>query len=267
MRTTAALLLTSLFLAGPAEAQQEDSPLAIPVGEEPPPSTSSSRDRPLALPGAGPRAAQAPMSPEKLKALRTYEAERLVIRGETELRMGAVPVVGWGWGWGWGPRPGWRHHTTVGVAMAPVGTSRNWGIYQGQERLSVPSALSLAGSPRLDQVQSAIRRKRTAATAWYTVAGVGGAALVGSIVGRVAADDRQEWATWYTVGVAGGVTGVVGLIAGSGPAADAQRLEYHPYRSMSLADARDMVDRHNDRLRERLGLTPAEVWSIENKER
>lgn len=281
MRILPAVLLSAVLLSGPAWAQDEhapppgegasdDVPLAIPFGEEataPASAPQAPQTGPLAIPGNGRPVRPDPMSPEKLAALRTYEAERLEIRGETEVRAGAVPVVGWGWGWGWGPRPGWRHHTTIGVAYAPVATTRGWGIYQGPQRLNVPTALSLAGDSRLEGLQTAIQRKKTAANAWYTVAGVGGAALVGSVFGRVTADSRDEYNTWYSVGLLGGATGIVGLIAASGPASEARSLEQVPYLTLSLEDARAVVERHNDALRQRLGLSPAEVWSIESRGR
>ncbi|RME24932.1 MAG: hypothetical protein D6798_10100, partial [Deltaproteobacteria bacterium] len=205
-------------------------------------------------------------SQEKLQALRQYEAERLEIRGETAVRTEAVPILGWGWSWAWGPRhPHYVPHTTIGVAYAPVGLARGWGIYRGPERLSTIEALSIAEDPRLSQVQDTIRRKRNTARAWYTVAGVGGAATVGSIFGQAWADSRPEYEAWVTVGVVGGISTIVGLVAGSGPSADARALEYVPARSMTLAEARAMVNAYNDRLRERLGLTPADVWSIENR--
>lgn len=241
--------------AAPAE---EEPPLAIPFGQEPVPLP---QEGPLAIPG-GRRGPSGPLSPEKLAALRQYEAERLVLRGETEVHSG--PATVWGMGWGWGPR--WHGPvTSVGVVTTPIYQSRTWGIYQGPQRLGVPQALEMAGDDRGTSLNLAIQRKRRAANAWYTVAGVGGAAVVASLFGQVSADSRNEFDSWYTVGIAGGATAIVGLVAGAGPAGEARRLERYPAMSLSPSEAREVVDGYNDRLRERLGLTPAEVWSIEQE--
>ncbi len=266
--------LLGLSTAALAQDSDHDSepgePLAIPIGEEPAeshapaPLPPAERPGPLAIPNGPPGHKQPPMSPQKLQALRDYEAQRLQIRGETEVRTEAVPVFGWGWSWGWRGR--YHPHTTVGVAYAPVGTSRGWGIYQGPDRLSTIDALTVAGDSRLAGVEQTISRKRNTARGWYTVAGVGGAAAVSSVFGRAWADTPAEYNTWTTVGVVGGISTVVGLVAGAGPSSDARALQDVPARSMSLSEARAMVDRYNDGLRQRLGLTPAEVWSIENRD-
>ncbi len=262
----AAPLLSALLLLAPGAAHAQEGsneqPLAIPVGEEPPaPAALPREEGQLAIPHRSPT----PMTPQRLALLRQYKDQRLVLRGETEVRSSATPVFGWGWGWGWG-RP-YGPVTTVGVAYAPVAMSRGWGIYQGAERLTVPDALSLTGDNRLTGLEEGIRRKKATATTWYSIAGVGAAAAVTSIFGRAYADTRNEYATWGTVGVAGGVSTIVGLVAGAGPAADARALRERPSLTMTHADARLMVDQYNDRLRQRLGLTPDEVWSVEQNDR
>jgi len=206
------------------------------------------------------------LSPQKLEALRQYQAERLVIRGETEVHSGPVMVhtgVAWGprWGRRWGPR--WGPSTSVAVVSSPVFASRTWGIYQGPERLGVPTALSLAGDPRGDQIQQTINRRKRTASAWYTVAGAGGAAIVASLFGQLSAPDKDTYYSWQLVGLGGAGTAAIGMLAGSGPASDARSLERYPSRTLTATEARALVDRHNDSLRDQLGLSPRDVWEIE----
>ncbi len=256
-----ALMLSSLVLAQDGLAQdglaqdglaQEEGPLAIPAqpgqpsthAPAPPPAPRSDR------PGA--------MSPQKLEALRRYQSERLSIQNETEFHGGGATV--WTGMW-WGPR--WGPHTTIAIAPEPVFASRTWGFYQGPERLAVPTALRLAGDPKAEALQATIDRKRRAGRNWTALAGAGAAVGIAGIVGQLNADSRQEYASWQLVSLGGGLGVITGLVVSAGPKGEAQALERYPSRSLSPAEARAVADRHNDRLRQDLGLTPDEVWSIE----
>jgi len=255
------------LLSSPVRAQDASAPLAIPSGAPVPTAAPASADeQPLAIPPdqvppslavPGPRRHPG-LSPDKLAALRQYQAERLQIHGETELHGGGTTV--WAGGW-WGPR--WGPVTTVAIAQEPIFATRSWGFYQGPQRLDVPDALQLAGDPRAPELQARIDHKRAAARGWRTVAGAGGVALVTSIFGNATASNLAEHQTWGTVGLAGGAVAVVGLIAGSSPAAEAATLARYPAHTLSPAEARAVVDAYNDHLRDRLGLSPQDVWSIE----
>lgn len=249
------MLLLLALLAGPTLAQEDaELPLAIPADPTAPAPAVQAPTPSPPRPG--------PMSPEKLEALRRYQAERLAIRGETEVHGGGARAV-WVGGW-WGPR--WGPHTTVAVVPEPVFATRTWGIYQGPQRLQVPTAMEMSGDPQAAALQQTIDRKKRASRAWYTAAGIGGGVAVASLFGQLNADDRVEYTNWQLAGVAGVGTAVVGLLGAGGPAGEARALERYPSRSMTPAEARALVDRHNDRLRQELGLTPQEVWSIEREE-
>lgn len=254
------LSLALLLLAGPARAQDEDLPLAIPANPDAPPPAVQAPEPEVVGPQAPTRGA--PMTPEKLEALRRYQAERLSIRGETEVYGGGARAV-WVGGW-WGPR--WGPHTTVAVVPEPVFATRTWGIYQGPQRIDVPDAMRMSGDTQAEALEGTIRSKKSAARAWYTVAGVGGAVAVASLFGQLSADNRYEYANWQIAGLGGATAGVVGLLGAAGPAGEARALERYPARSLTPAEARNLVDRHNDRLRQELGLSPQEVWSIEREE-
>lgn len=257
------LLLLSLLslLAGPAAAQDApEMPLAIPAGPSTAPATPAT---PAPLP---PSSRPGAMSPQKLDALRRYKAERLEIQGETEVHQGAATVwTGVRWGPRWGPRrgPGRGPHTAVAVVATPSYATHGWGIYQGPERLQVPDALQLAGDPRGDQLQQTVARKHRTANAWYTVAGLGGGAIIAGIFGQISAPNRHAAYTWQLVSVGGAGAAAVGVLAGGSAAADARSLAQYPARTLTVAEARQVVDQHNDHLRQELGLSPQDVWEIE----
>lgn len=249
------LLLCTLALA------QEEGPLAIPAQPGAPPTHSAAPPTPP-QPGspAPPPPSDRPgaMSPQKLEALRRYQSERIAILNETEFHGGGATV--WTGMW-WGPR--WGPHTTIAIAPEPVFASRTWGFYQGPQRLQVTTALELAGDPKAETLQATINRKKRAARNWTTVAVAGAGVGIAGIFGQLTADDRREYDTWQLVSLGGGLGVLTGLVAAAGPTGEAQALAKYPSRSLSPAEARAVADRYNDRLRQELGLSPQEVWSIE----
>lgn len=249
------LTLTLLCLAALAQ-ETEDRPLAIPAT----PGTTAPAPPRAVRPGIEGPPSDRPgaMSPQKLEALRRYRNERLQILGETEVHGGGATFVHGVW---WGPR--WGPATSVVIAPEPVFTSRTWGFYQGPERLDVPTALRLAGDERAERVQQTIDRKRRAARTWTGVAVASAGLGIAGVFGELQADTRYEYLNWRLVTLGGAVGVVTGLVVAAGPAGEAQALQRYPARSLSPAEARAVVDRHNDRLRQELGLSPQEVWSIE----
>lgn len=262
------MLCTLSLLVGLAQAQDESPAPEAPVGEE----TAEAPARPLALPAQTPSPAAAgrplaqqaspPPSPERLRLLRTYRQDRLVLRGETEYHQG--PATAWTTGWGYGGYGGWGGYYGTTVISNPVWTTRTWGIYQGPERLSTPRFLEVAGQPGLaGELQGTIDRKRKHARTWYTVAGVGAAGILTGIVGMGQAQDRDTWYIFNDVALAGVGLTVGGMIGGSFPSAKASRLHRYPSATLSAGEAQEYVDAHNERLQAELGLSAQEVWAFE----
>ncbi len=274
------LLCTLSLLAGVALAEDppeegdshapppaETGPLAIPAN---PPGPGAQRlppggGPPLAQPGQG----VPPSKPTDLRALRTYRQGRLVLRAETEYHQG--PATAWsfgggGWGWG-GGYPGWGwgggyYGTTI--INNPTWTERTWGIYQGPERLSVPTFLETAGDlSKATELRSVIERKRKTAKAWYTVAGVCAAGILTGVVGMGAAQEVDTYFIFNNVALGGLGVAVTGMLGGSFPSARASRLARYPSESLSAQEAQSYVDGHNERLQSELGLSDEEVWAFE----
>lgn len=273
------MLCTLSLLVGLAQAQEAPAtPEAQDPAEEPaetevpaPPPTDTG-SRPLALPAQTPSPAAAgkpmaqagspPPSPERLRLLRTYRQERLVLRGETEFHQG--PATAWTTGWGYGGYGGWGGYYGTTVISNPVWTTRTWGIYQGPERLSTPRFLEVAGQPGMaSELQGTIDRKRRYARTWYTVAGVGAAGILTGIVGMGQAQDRETWYIFNDVALAGVGLTVGGMIGGSFPSAKASRLHRYPSSTLSAGQAQEYVDAHNEQLQAELGLSAQEVWAFE----
>ena len=199
------------------------------------------------------------MSQQKLSAYRQYQNQRLSIHTEREIRGGGAYVApgfwyGFPYGWGLG-----------GVVVSePVEITHGWGVYQGPHRLTVPDFLAAAGDQSRQQaLQSDIDRLNRARTAWYAVAGVGAAAMLTGVFGTDVAEDWDTWRTYSNVGWAGALVAVTGVVGGSFPASKATRLARVPEASMTPEDAAGLVDAHNEKLAEELGLSPDEVWQIE----
>lgn len=232
-----------LLLVGVALAQQPERPLAIPASP------------PVAAPAAAPV-----LTADKLSALRAYQAQRLVVRDEVELVGGGATMVG-GWGYPYG-RYGYMHPTVV--VQEPTEIMRVWGIYRGRERLSTPRFLDLAGQADLHTaVQADIRKARRSGTAWFSVAGVGLAGILGGMVGLELATTEDQARVANRVVLAGTGFATGGLLIGSFPRAKASRLSRYPSITLSADQANELADAHNAELRDDLGLSPAEVWDIE----
>jgi hypothetical protein len=230
-------------------APPTEAPLAIPMR----PGVAAPPTRP---PGANEAGG---LTPDRLAALRTYRDERLVVRGEAELTGGAVygQVGGWygyphrGYGGGW-------------VVADPLRVTRGWGIYQGPRRVDVPTFLGEVGEAgQKAELDADISRASRNSQIWFTAAGIGAAALLTGFVGSNLATTPQDAYQWSQVSFVGATTTVVGLVGGSFPSSKAQRLRRVPAATMSVDEATRLATRHNEQLREKLGLSPDDVWRME----
>lgn len=244
-------LLTSVAQAAgePVAAPAPPAPpVAAPVAAPPPP--------PAPPPVAGPPTLT--LSPEKLRALREYRERSLSVQGETELSGGGYHAVGMGSPLGRGM---WMDSWIV---ADPIVATRGWGVYQGPQRLNVPTFLGAAGQPeRKAKLEADIAKRRRNGHIWMGVAGLGGAAIVTGVVGMGQSETLNGLKTWNNVTFAGTGLTITGLIGGSVPTAKASRLQRSPEASMSVAEAHKLVDHHNEALRTELQLSPEEVWLVE----
>ena len=237
-----------------AFAEPAEPPLAIPVTEPAP-----SAEPPLAIPADPPPTPPArrlgergPDRSPELAAKRVYARKLLTVRPTSEIVVGAAPAMGWGYGWGWGWGYGWGWAPTA----YPVA---RWDVFEGGARLDVPTALDRFGdADGRAALERVIRRKRTWGNVGY---GVGVAGAVTGLVGLVGLDAARTWedaTTWSQVATGGFANGALGWIAGAFPHARASRLATDPSLTWTEAQAADLADAANERLRLELGL-PAEV--------
>ena len=270
-------ILLSLFLST-ALAQEPDS-ASTPADDVPTEESSDLQPTPPPSPPVGPDGKVLPpppesrrgapghgkgpppggeLSPDRLKALRAYKNQSLSIRRETELQGGGARV-GTSMVYGMGPVMVTQHVTT-----APVYTVRTWGIYRGPERINMPRFLDLVGDEAGHaSLVEEIERKYKQAKTGFTVAGAGGVGLFLGIMGMSVATTESSWYSWNMVALGGSLTGLGGMVAGSLPASRATQLTRHPRTSTTPEEAQVLIDDHNEALRDRLGLTPKEVWLME----
>jgi hypothetical protein len=214
--------------------------------------------RPLAVPIQAP--APPDLSPDKLNALRSYKTQRLSIRDEVELIGGGTTMMG-GFGYPYS-RYGWAQSSMI--MQDPLQVSRSWGVYQGVQRLSVTDFLRETHQTDLEKaLQSELRKKKARGTAWFTLGGAGFGAIVGGMVMLNLAENRDQALLANRIILAGTGGAALGLLAGAIPRGRAAQLDRYPATSMAADQAQDLVNAHNDALREALGLTPAEVWPME----
>lgn len=252
---TASLVFLGLALA------QEAPPTTAPPPEAPPPDA-----RPLAVPVSPetPEPTRQPLSESSFRALRDYQGRRLVVRDEVEVLGGGYSVMG-GWARPLGPY-GWIEPSVV--VQQPTRVNHGWALYQGRDRLDLLTFLELTGELQAKaDAEQALKRYRRRGTVWFSVAGVG---LAGVLGGMIALDQArtpdQAWVANQVL-LGGSLASVAGLVVGSIPRGKAERLLRVPSASLRYPEARALADRHNDALREELGLTPAEVWSVEQQDR
>ncbi len=248
-----------LAFLGLALAQEGALPEASPT-DVPPPET-----QPLAVPVAPETLHDTPppLSEATFRALRDYQGRRLVVRDAVELVGGGYAVMG-GWARPIGPY-GWVEPSVV--VQQPTRVNHGWALYQGRDRLDLLSFLELTGELQAKAAaEQALKRYRRRGSVWFSIAGVGLAGVVG---GMIALDQArtpdQAWVANQVL-LGGSLASVAGLVVGSVPRGKAERLQRVPSLSLRYPEARALADRHNDALRDELGLTPAEVWSVEQQD-
>ncbi len=233
-----ALWSTQALADDPAPAPQQDP---APVQQLPP--------APAAL-GA--------LTPERLQALRTYKAQRLQVRAETEYRGGGVSTFS---------TMSYGYHSGIGtgvVVAEPISTFRTWGIYRGAQRLSIPDFLMLTGATAEgDALVRDIKRAKRAGRVWFTGAGLGMAAIVTGIVGMGASGDIGTYRRFNTVALSGTTLTIGCLLGASFPAAKGAKLYRYPGATMSTDKANALAHKHNEKLRTDLGIKPEEAWLLD----
>lgn len=243
------------------------APAPAPAPARPPASVNG---RPLAIPGGAPRQPPQTAQPQQqspqavqdnaatLQALLQYRRERLEVRPEVEVSGGGARMqTGIGFG---GPYWG-----TTWMVADPIRTTRTWGVYQGSERLDVPTFLGAAQQLDLKrQIEQDIERYDRRGRALLTAGVVGLAtSVVGSIGARSSPPYSLQQAQFASVVFPGLAVGAGGLILGSVPASRADQLMHSPGEAMTIGEAQRLADAHNERLRVSLGLSPEDVWPLE----
>lgn len=217
-------------------------------------------ERPLAIPRdpAPPPPADLEIDVEKLASIRTYRSRYLAVRHYSDVSVGTFVSGGYGYGFGYG----YGSMRTSTPYYYPV---NGWGVFQGPVRLQAPAYLDLVQDEQTaGRLQKRVRSNRTAG---YTLYAVGLAGVVGTIVAGTNASNARtlaELKQWRTVGTVSTLTLLGGFIGGSFPMSKARRLLTQPGLSVDLQEIEHQVSTYNEALRQDLGLTPAEVLSIEN---
>ena len=246
------MISLTLFLSLPAWA---DEPV---TGGPPAEAAEAAEEAPAVqkLPPAPSSLGQ--LTPERLMALRTYKAQRLQIRAETEYRGSTVSTYG-------SMSYGYPGAMGAGVVVSDqLSTFRTWGAYRGPQRLSTPDFLNLTGAhEKKDALVNEIQTLRRQAKGWYVVAGVGVAGVVTGLVGMATADDLKTYSTFNLVSLSGTVVTIGGLFGASFPGSNAQRLYKYPGASMSSDQANDLAHAANEELRQKLEIQPNEAWLLD----
>ena len=149
-----------------------------------------------------------------------------------------------------------------------VHTTQNFSIYQGRTRLDVPDFLGTVGEPGLRaSLDQDILRANRAATAWNAVTGIGVAGVVVGAVGMSGARSAYEYYSYANVATAGLVTTLSGALFSSITSSKSFKLRRYPSASIGVDQAERLADQYNDQLRQQLGLSADDVWTIESQDR
>ena len=225
--------------------------------------SSAQGEVPLALPGQ-PGQIAAPVT--KTAEITEFRARRLEVRALRYYTGGGATVVSTGYGWGWG-YPRWGIGTSY-VIYDPVFEEHTWAVYQGSNRLTVPTYLSTVGDQeKLKPLDRSIRRNLLSSK---ILLGTGVVGVVGAVAGGLGmrmAQNRQAFSDYNAIGTTSAVVAVSGFVGHwiANGVAKHKRLDFDG--QLNTTEVREQVDGFNDRLRTDLGLTNAEVQPILNADR
>jgi len=196
----------------------------------------------------------------RLESILAFRDEHLSVREVRRYVPGSTTVVSQGWGFG--PRPywGWGLQGSTFVTVEPPRTESEWAVFQGIQRLTVPSYLEATDQPlAAEDLVGRIDRARRTSTAFRTI---GWAAVVGgvaSVLVAAAHDDIGDVRTFTAVGVASTGTGLLSLAIGGAQKSRARSLTFDYDRTRDLSKIQQEVRAYNGELMERLDLTPEQA--------
>lgn len=247
------LLISPSALAQAPQTAPEGSPQVVaPTGEAETPEAKPIEKLPPAPASLG------HLTVERLMALRTYKAQRLQVRAETEYRGSSVATF---------TSMSYSQPQGLGTGVVVtdnISTFRTWGVYRGPQRLSTPDFLHLTSAEaRRDALVDEIRQLRAKSRTWYIGAGVGVAGVVAGLVGMSTANNVDAYRAFNLVSLSGTVMTIGGLFGASFPSAKAQRLYKYPGTSMSSDEANDLAHGANEQLRQSLKIAPDEAWLLD----
>ena len=197
----------------------------------------------------------------KLNALRQYQRERLELSSEVNISGGGStaymrgPMMGYG---------GFCFNSGF-VVSDPIYTSRTLRVYQAKEPISTLAFFELVGDDeRLEETSQLVKKYRTRRKIGRTVALVGLGVTIGGWVGSSQAQTNEELFIYSNATLAGSLVCFGGLLGSSFPSSKENALLQTPLASLSKVEVENQIDAFNDDLRERLGLTIDDVWTIES---
>jgi len=193
-------------------------------------------------------------------AIRSYQTQYLAVRSWQEVYAGTTTMVQQDWWYGYRYGMG----TSVSFGLPWVVREDRWGVFRGPHRISNLDYLTLVGrSDERVAVERKIRSKQRLGTAYYVLAGTGGAATVASLVGMNNARTVVAYEDWRTVGLVGVTALFGGVIGGSFPTAKARRLAGEPSEIRTFDEIQQEILEHNEALRLDLGLTAREALEVD----
>ena len=218
---------------------------------------------PLAIP-VDPQAsvvvpAPAPASPMSLQA---YRDHALAVRSYTTWGPSTSSGVSFGVGFGF---PGVSVGTRVGgFNPGPVPLGDDWAVFRGAERLSVPAWMELSSDVEgRDRLKRRVRATRTGHHVLLGATIAGAAAAIAGSIGKQNAASYPGFDDWNLV-VTGGIVVAIGAGAGVyGTSRHLRRLQLDYDATQDLQTTWDEVQRHNQRLRDELALSPEDTAAID----
>lgn len=236
-----------------AVAAEPEPPLAIPAHEAPSP--------PPAAVSRPPQVAVA-YDGRMARAMRDYRGRYLSLRQMSEIAVGTTMTYGWYGGWGTAGHAGWGGW--VAVPQPWLAQRDVLAVYEGPRRIDMPATHRTLGDPAgAEKLESKMRSNRTAAGFLYTIGVAGMVASIGGLIAAENADTWEEANEWTTVSWIGVGATVFGFVGGSIPSAQARRLQADPSASFDLDELQARINSRNDALAAELGLPPELAVGLE----